>query len=240
MTLQDMFSDHPSANEIEDVRLLVYGQLATLGHVETAEQLAATLRLSAEQATAALRALHARRDLVLDDADRVVLAHPFATANFGFSVMGQATIWWGGCAWDAFAIPHLVPTEPDTLVATRCPQCRTPHAWNVTRAAPPDGDQTVHFATPMARVWDDVVHGCQHQRIFCGDACLDLYLAEHSPADPGFRFDVPTLWHLASRWYEGRLDRGYQRREPAAAASYFASVGLTGPFWDTTTPTATP
>ena len=235
-----MNSDTPSAAAVEDLRLLVYAQLSTQGRVQTTEQLAASLDLTVAQTTAGLHTLHASRDLVLDDTDQVVLAHPFATANFGFSVMGEATIWWGGCAWDAFAIPHLVYAEPDTLVATRCPQCRTPHAWNVTRTTAPAGDQVVHFATPMARVWDDVVHGCQHQRIFCNDTCLDSYLAEHSPTDPGFRFDIPTLWHLASHWYEGRLDRGYRRREPAAAATYFASVGLTGPFWDTTQPQPAP
>jgi hypothetical protein len=29
----------------------------------------------------------------------------------------------------------------------------------------------------------------------------------------------------------GRLDRGYRRREPAAAAEYFREVGLRGSFW---------
>ena len=40
--------------------------------------------------------------------------------------------------------------------------------------------------------------------------------------------DLPTVWRLASRWYEGRLDRGYRRREPSAAADHFAQAGLTG------------
>ncbi len=43
--------------------------------------------------------------------------------------------------------------------------------------------------------------------------------------------DLSTLWRLAQHWYDGRLDRGYLRREPAQATSYFAEVGLTGPFW---------
>ncbi|MCV7013395.1 hypothetical protein H7I40_13465 [Mycolicibacterium madagascariense] len=218
---------------VEDLRLLVYTQLATTGRIETVEHLAASLQLSTADVVAGLDALHASRDLVLDEVGQVVLAHPFATINVGFSVMGEATMWWGGCAWDAFAIPHLVDAEPDTLVATRCPECRTPHAWNVTRAAAPAGEQIVHFATPMARVWDDVVHACRHQRIFCDDACLDRHLDAHSPTDRGFRFDVRTLWNLAAHWYDGRLDRGYRRREPASAAAYFDSVGLTGPFWGT-------
>ena len=44
--------------------------------------------------------------------------------------------------------------------------------------------------------------------------------------------DLSTLWNLARGWYQGRLTRGYVRREPAEAVSYFRSVGLTGPFWE--------
>jgi hypothetical protein len=43
--------------------------------------------------------------------------------------------------------------------------------------------------------------------------------------------DLPTLWRLASRWYEGRLEFGYARRDPATASAYFYEVGLRGPFW---------
>jgi hypothetical protein len=229
-----MTADTPAADVVEDLRLLVYSQLASRGRVEAADDLAAVLHLTPKQVANGLRALHTTRDLVLDDSGGIVLAHPFATRNFGFSVMGAATIWWGGCAWDAFAIAHLVPDEPDTLVATRCPHCRKAHAWNIARSEPPQGDQIVHFATPMPHVWNDVVHTCQHQRIYCNHDCLDSDLAAHHAADNGARFDIPTLWKLAQHWYAGRLDRGYRRRDPASASSYFAKVGLTGPFWATT------
>jgi hypothetical protein len=45
--------------------------------------------------------------------------------------------------------------------------------------------------------------------------------------------DVETLWRLAAGWYQGRLDRGYVRREPEAAREYLRSVGLADPFWGT-------
>lgn len=222
---------------VEDLRLLVYSQLASHARVAATDDLAAALHLTPGQVANGLRALHTTRDLVLDDSGGIVLAHPFATRNFGFSVMGAATIWWGGCAWDAFAIAHLVPDEPDTLVATQCPHCRKgrkAHAWNIIRSEPPPGEQIVHFAIPIAHVWDDVVHACQHQRSYCNHRCLDSDLAAHHAADNGARFDLPTLWKLAQHWYAGRLDRGYRRRDPASASSYFAKVGLTGPFWATT------
>ncbi|HEX2744173.1 MAG TPA: hypothetical protein VHN16_07190 [Streptosporangiaceae bacterium] len=43
--------------------------------------------------------------------------------------------------------------------------------------------------------------------------------------------DLATLWKLAAHWYDGRLDRGYARREPGQAQDYLRSVGLSGPFW---------
>ena len=100
----------------------------------------------------------------------------------------------------------------------------------VTPNAPPEGDQTVHFLVPAARIWDDVVHTCAHQRIFCDEACISGWLRD-SGNEPGYVMDLTTLWRLASHWYDGRLDRGYVRREPEAAKDYLRSVGLAGPFW---------
>jgi hypothetical protein len=79
-------------------------------------------------------------------------------------------------------------------------------------------------------MWDDVVHTCSNQRLFCSDECLNDWLRDND-LQQGYLMDVATLWRLASRWYEGRFDHGYQRREPAAARDYFKSVGLRGPFW---------
>jgi hypothetical protein len=47
----------------------------------------------------------------------------------------------------------------------------------------------------------------------------------------GYVMDLATLWRLAAHWYDGRLERGYTRREPARAAAYLRGVGLSGPFW---------
>ena len=54
---------------------------------------------------------------------------------------------------------------------------------------------------------------------------------ERSGHRPGYLMDLSTLWRLASGWYAGRLERGYVRRDPSAAADYFRAVGLSGAFW---------
>ena len=212
----------------EDLRLAIYRSFAETGAAPALPQDAET--------RAALERLAAARHIVLDDEVRIVMAHPFASIPLGFAVMGRTTLWWGGCAWDAFAVPHLVDREPEVLVSTRCPACGAPHAWVVDRDAVPPGDQVAHFLTPTAHMWDDVVHTCAHQRLFCNERCVDAWLATTGLAK-GYVMDLPTLWRLARGWYAGRLDRGYTRRDPVSAAAYFEDVGLSGPFWDRDRPT---
>jgi hypothetical protein len=214
----------------EEVRVAVFRAFATHGRAPSCAELAQAAGGSLAVAKISLHRLAEDRHLVLNECEHIVLAHPFASIPLGFSVMGTKTLWWGGCAWDSFALPHLVPAEPEVLVSTRCPGCAEPHAIVVNREAPPTGDQVAHFLVPVGQMWDDVVHTCANQRIFCGEACVDAWLAE-TGGDKGHVMDLTTLWNLASHWYDGRLDRGYRRRDPQTASAYFAGAGLTGQFW---------
>lgn len=204
----------------DEVRLAVYRSFADTGRAPAAGSLD-------EQA---LRELHDQRHVVLGSDGEIVMAHPFSAVPLGFSVMGRERLWWGGCAWDSFALPHLLPDDPDVLVATRCPGCERALAWAVGRDAPPAGDEVAHFLIPAARMWDDVVRTCGHQRLFCGEACVAAWLAR-TGNERGYVMDLTTLWRLARGWYAGRLERGYRRREPSEAKDYFRSAGLSGPFW---------
>jgi hypothetical protein len=222
--------DADAAAAAERVRLAVYRGFADTGRAPTRDALAAAAGLSAEAVEGALATLARARHVVLDSVGEIVMAHPFASIDLHFSVKGRRTLWWGGCAWDSFAIPNLVAAEPEVLVATTCPACDRAHAWVVTSAGPPDGDQLAHFLVPAAHVWDDVVHTCGNQRIFCGEACIEDWL-ERTGNQRGSVFDLAALWRLAAHWYEGRLETPYVRREPAEAKAYFAEVGLRGSFW---------
>jgi hypothetical protein len=206
--------------DTEDVRLAVYRSFAETGRAPDRGALPDN----------ALRDLHEQRHVVLDRDGAIVMAHPFAAVPLGFSVMGRQTLWWGGCAWDSFALPHLLPKEPAVLIATTCPGCGAALAWVVNRHAAPAGDEVAHFLVPATHMWDDVVRTCGHQRLFCGEACVAAWL-ERTERERGYVMDLGTLWRLAQGWYAGRLDRGYQRREPLEAKEYFRSVGLDGPFW---------
>lgn len=216
--------------DLEELRVAVYRSFAQTGDAPAIALLGAQLGVEEQAVIGGLRELAAARHLVLDAEDQIVMAHPFASIPLGFSVMGTSTLWWGGCAWDSFALPHLLPDQAPVLIATRCPACEKPLAWNVGTDQPPAGAEVAHFLVPAVRMWDDVVHTCGHQSLFCSTDCVDRWL-ERTGNDRGYVMDLTTLWHFAADWYSGRLDYGYQRREPSQAADYMREVGLHGPFW---------
>jgi hypothetical protein len=215
---------------LEDLRLAIYDELARTGRLRSVADLARTFAISEPEVHGQLQELATARHIVLDTSGTVVMAHPFATIPLGFAVMGRSTLWWGGCAWDSFAMPAVLPGEPEVLVSTRCPGCRRPLAWVVGRDGPPAGNEVAHFLTPVQQIWDDVVHSCANQRLFCRSGCVDDWLGA-TGNERGYVMDLPTLWRLARHWYDGRLERDYVRREPVAAAAYFREVGLHGRFW---------
>ena len=51
-----------------------------------------------------------------------------------------------------------------------------------------------------------------------------------SPRRPLISLD--QLWRLAVAWYSNRLTVESRRPGPDEMVSVFASIGLTGPFWD--------
>jgi len=214
----------------ENLRLAVYRAFAQTGRVPEPAELAGPLGTDESAVARGLADLARARHLALDERGRIAMAHPFSAVPLGFSVMGRRTLWWGGCAWDSFALPHLLREEGEVLVATTCPACGRPHSWNVGAERPPAGEQVAHFLVPAARMWDDVVHTCGHQRLFCSPACVTAWL-EATGYARGYVMDLGTLWRLAAHWYDGRLERGYIRREPVEAAEYLRGVGLSGPFW---------
>jgi hypothetical protein len=43
---------------------------------------------------------------------------------------------------------------------------------------------------------------------------------------------IQTCWHLAQKWYSGRLDRNWQRPGQEQIQRLFEHLGLTEPFWN--------
>lgn len=213
------------------IRHFVYRRFAEDAVASTVPEIAEALHITEREALTALQSLDTAHLLVLDAArEKIVMAHPWASHPMGFVVASHTQKWWGGCAWDSFAIPSLVGQS--CLVATHCPSCERPLALDVLPDQPPAKDLVAHLLVPVTRMWDDVVHTCSNQRLFCDEAHVRAWLAEHN-LRKGAVLDLQTLWSLAIGWYAGRLSAEYRRRTPEEAAAFFTELGLTGHFWQT-------
>jgi hypothetical protein len=129
----------------------------------------------------------------------------------------------GGCAWDSFAFICFTTTgaRVDDLPGLRsCARV----GRRVRYAA--GGQQVAHFLIPS--------RGCGRRRTPAAtSACsVDGVFGAGLPRAPmrRLRHDRHPV-AVGQPLVRGRLEPGYTRREPAAAAAYFQSVGLRGPFW---------
>src|SRR5215467_9253395 len=88
---------------VERVRRAIYDTFAGQGYAPSRQQIRDLAAVAEAHVNEAVAELAAQHHLALDQSGNVVMAHPFTTVNLGFSVMGERTLWWGGCAWDSFA-----------------------------------------------------------------------------------------------------------------------------------------
>ena len=121
-------------------------------------------------------------------------------------------------------IPHLLPDEPEVLIAARCPGCGAALAWVVDRDAPPAGTHIAHFLFPQPEC----------RTTSAALAVTTACSAARSASPPGLSAPGTTWVRDGPRnalapgagLVAGRLDDGYQRRDPSEAQAYFRSVGL--------------
>ena len=67
--------------------------------------------------------------------------------------------------------------------------------------------------------------------LFRSEETVDLWCKAHGiPKRP--LINLEQLWHLAVTWYGNRLTVESRRPGAHEMVSIFASIGLTGPFWD--------
>ena len=98
---------------------------------------------------ATLRSLAEQHVVVLDDEDRIVMAHPFAAHDDGARVEAGERAWRGSCAWDAFGIVAALELRDARVIDASGIQVDF-------RDGRPAGDAVFHVAVPAARWWADI------------------------------------------------------------------------------------
>jgi hypothetical protein len=146
---------HEITQEFNDaVRALVVSTLRQTGCAPSVHDLAAVMKADQDDVTAALRALEARRSLVLDSASgRVRMAHPFSGVPTDFVVTIDGRRWFANCAWDGLSILALLG---DGSLDTHSPASGEPIRFEV-EGGTVRGDGVIHFLVPARHFWDDIV-----------------------------------------------------------------------------------
>jgi hypothetical protein len=97
---------------------------------------------------AALRALAQQHVVVLDDDDRIRMAHPFAAHREGARVDAGGRTWWGNCAWDGLGIVAALGLRAATVTSNGL-------TLDV-RDGRVDCDAVFHVAVPARHWWEDI------------------------------------------------------------------------------------
>ena len=97
-----------------------------------------------------LRALAEQHVVVLDEAGRVVMAHPFAAPGASTTVESSGRTWWGNCAWDGLGIVAALAL-PDATLTSNGVAVRV-------RAGEPADRALFHVEVPARHWWDDIAY----------------------------------------------------------------------------------
>ena len=103
-------------------------------------------------------ALAREKWIVLDDAGRLRMAHPFSAVPTDFVVTAGPRRWYANCAWDALTVMAMVrPVVTAPLVFdTHCGATGEPMRIEVNGDGPPMSEARLHFAVPIRDWWKDI------------------------------------------------------------------------------------
>ena len=215
------------------VRLHIYEHFAEHAAPPVVEQLMSGYSLSREDVGAVLRELDAARHIALVKGTlRVLMAFPFSAIATPFRVHARGRDYYANCAWDAIAFHSMLGS--DVNIDSYCHHCAAPIRIELSggRATLVEPAQSiVYLALRPTQWWEDIIITCSNTMVFFSSP-------EHSdasdlcaPADQAATLTPAEVHALSGPLYSRRLQIDYARPGRDEVAAHFASLGLTGPYW---------
>jgi hypothetical protein len=84
------------------------------------------------------------------------MAPPFSWIETPFRVVAGKKTYYANCVWDSLGIPAAL--HKDAVVRTSDGHTGEPMTLEDRDGAPVPTPCAIHFAVPMARGWDDIIH----------------------------------------------------------------------------------
>lgn len=217
------------------LRKLVYDTFLERGAPPVVEELMGAFAVPRETVERLLGELAATRQLALvQGTSRILMAWPFSAVATPFRVEARGREYFANCAWDVVAF-HSMLQEDDVRVRSFCHHCAQPieidfRGGRAVRTDPPEA--IMYLAIPAARWWDDIILTCSNTMVFFASP-------EHRDASTLCAGDgagaslTPDETHvLSGPVYGRRLELDYARPPRDELVAHFASMGLTGDFWE--------
>lgn len=216
------------------VRLRIYEHFLEHATPPVAEELMTIFSLSREEVGAVLGEVAAARNIALVKGTlRILMAFPFSAIATPFRVHARGRDYFANCAWDAVAF-HSMLAESEVKIDSFCHHCATPIRieLNDGRATLVDPPETiVYLALRPTQWWEDITTTCSNTMVFfaspehrdASDLCAAADEAASLTPDEAHALSVPL--------YDRRLTIDYVRPGRDQLMTHFATLGLTGPYW---------
>lgn len=217
------------------LRLFVFQRFAESAAPPVVEELMAEFGLTRAETVDVLHELREARHIALvKGTARILMAFPFSAIATPFRVKADGRDYFANCAWDAIAFHSMLAT--DIAIESYCQHCARPISIRMsegaeTRLEPESA--IVYLALRPTQWWDDIITTCSNTMVFfCSPEhrdASDLFAS----ADPGASLTPDQVHELGKPLYATKLSINYTRPGREELAAHFASLGLTGPFWQT-------
>jgi hypothetical protein len=216
------------------VRLAVYEHFLEHARPPVVEELMREFALSRAEIEAVLRDLVASRGVaVVKGTYRILMAWPFSAVATPFRVHARGQNYFANCSWDAVAF-HSMLGEEDVDIDSFCHHCATPirielRGGRATRVDP--AETIVYLALRPTQWWEDIITTCSNTMVFFAGPDHRDASTLCAPADQAASLTPDQAHALSVPLYGGRLRIDYQRPSRDELNRNFATLGLTGPYW---------
>lgn len=199
------------------------------GFAPKLDELSERFDVDSQRMREALRELQDYHGVVLHPHnDEIWVAHPFSTVPTGFLVSSGEREWWGNCAWCSLGLAALA--DSPVTIRTAPGFDRRTIELTIEDGELDRHDFVVHFPTPMARAWDNVIATCTTMLVFDDEAHVEEWCEKHGK-DKGDVQPIQKVWEFAREWYGKHADPDWKKPSAREAAEIFARHGLSGPIW---------
>src|SRR5436853_5766148 len=219
---------------VQDVRKYVFDHFLEYSVPPVAEQIMKRFHLGRPQALEVLQALETGRHVrLVPGTQRILMAWPFSAVATPFLVTRRNRRWYfANCAWDAVAFHAMLNEE--IRITSQCHDCAETISITLAngRATASPRETRVYLSLPAAQWWDDILNTCSnHMVFFRGTSHIDDWRSVN-PAAADAALTIEQTHALSVPLYRDRLKLESVRPANDSLVAHFASLGLTGPFWN--------